>query len=103
MIPSGGAHPDLAEALQARLRANRDAETAAEDKRLRVEGLEAQVVTPGCVAVAEALSKQRQDEAEAAVKRVRALKAPSLREAAVAEAEAPSRQLQQRLQRRSSA
>jgi hypothetical protein len=39
------AHPDLAEALQARLRANRDAETAAEDKRLRVEGLEAQVVT----------------------------------------------------------
>jgi hypothetical protein len=92
----GDGHPDLAEALQARLCSNRDAEQAAADERSRVEGLEAHVTALETAVVrTEALSNQRQHEAETALKRVRALKAYiATREVAVAKADADSRQRQ---------
>jgi chromosome segregation ATPase len=75
-------YPDLAEALQARIYADLEAEKVAHaprnrpdpDERRRVEALEAHIATlQEAVAKTEAVGEQRRQEAETAVKRADAL------------------------------
>jgi chromosome segregation ATPase len=77
-------YPDLAEALQARIYADLEAEKVAHaprnrpdpDERRRVEALEAHIATlQEAVAKTEAVGEQRRQEAETAAKRVAALEA----------------------------
>jgi membrane protein involved in colicin uptake len=64
-------YPDLAEALQARIRA--DAEKVVADERRRVEDLEALITAlEEAVAKAEALGEQQRHEAEVAATPTRA-------------------------------
>jgi hypothetical protein len=98
-------YPDFAEALQARICADLEAEKVAHtprkrpdpDERRRVEALEAHIATlEEAVAKAEVLGEQRRQEAETAAKRVGALEAhiATLQEA-VAKAEVLGEQQRQ--------
>jgi chromosome segregation ATPase len=101
-------YPDFAEALQARIRADLEAEKVAHtprklptlDEGRRFEALEAYIATlEKAVAKAEARGEQRRREAETAAKRVEALEAhiATLQEA-VAKAEALGKQQRQEAQ-----
>jgi chromosome segregation ATPase len=75
-------YADLAEALQARLHANREAErhslrnTSDSGERRRIEILEAQIaILQDAIATTEALGEQQRQEAGLAAKRVEALEA----------------------------
>ena len=75
-------YPDIAEALQARLRAHREADRHSlqklpdSDERRRIEALEAQIATlEDAIANTEALGERQRQEAGTAVKRVEALEA----------------------------
>jgi chromosome segregation ATPase len=75
-------YPDLAETLQARLRAHLEADRVPlhnpsdSDERRRIEALEAQIATlQDAIATTEALGEQQRQEAGMAAKRVEALEA----------------------------
>jgi hypothetical protein len=90
-------HPDLAEALRPRLNSDLEAETAAVQERGRVAVLETHSAKlEAALAAAEALGRQRLQEAEIATNRVADLKAHiATLEATLATAEAVGRQRQQ--------
>jgi hypothetical protein len=90
-------HPDLAEALRARPNWDLEAETTAAQERGRVEVLETHSATlEAALAAAEALGRQRLQEAAIATNRVADLEAHiATLEGALAMAEAAGKQRQQ--------